>query len=156
MWQKLTILHECLKYYIPLQDFKNLKENKILCAVKFIQDSLWVTPLCHLNIHIIVKYVYRFNCLHKKKKNKKNPVWPCIIVDEYLIISITFIFNICLSVLCSWWITYFYNYCLQFFNWIFCILPECGCIHLVSTNKWFILYSRENSEEQNRYLWQLI
>ena len=36
------------------------------------------------------------------------------------------------------------------------VLPEFGCIHLISSNKWFILYSRWNCGGWNIYSWKLI
>ena len=36
------------------------------------------------------------------------------------------------------------------------ILPQCCCIHLISTIKWYILFQRYNCREWNKYSWQLI
>ena len=112
----------------------------------------WSTLFC-LQLIVgenILDLLVWFNILHflrysvENKRLRKNLLWyslksllPYIKVEEYFINSFAFIFNryfLCLTV----------DKLRAFIGIVnnFRILLECGCIHLIRTTKWFILYPR--------------
>ena len=90
-------------------------------------------PLLRLNLgYFLLKMYLVWHSL--------NFLLPCITVGKYFIISITFIFNLYFLCFVVDEITSFMIMSI-IFELNYHILPEGGCIHLISNNKWFFLYS---------------